>query len=145
MQATLPFDPGMKIAFISIDSSHCLRLYDLSTTDGSYPRGGFVTLDSHRFLLATTGDSSIASRKLGTPKILKVTVWQEPAVFAELDEIASSILGLTKINYKSLTPVQREPVTLSFSADVAKLAGAFAVSACDGAPNDSLERKLWFL
>ena len=145
VKEAIKFDPDMKLAFVSIDSSHCMRLFDLSTNDGSYARGGFVPIDVHRFLLATTGDSAIASRKLGTPKILKVTFWQEPAPFLSAEDIANQILGLTKINYKSLTPIQREPVTLTFSADVARLAGAFEVSDWDGAPTAELERKLWFL
>ena len=63
---------------------------------------------------------------LGKPAILKVSVTQSPEPFVSLSRIASQILALTRLNYKTVTPTVGEPVTLSFSNLVANFMAVFS-------------------
>lgn len=115
-----------RVAFITIDKSHPMRLYDLLTQDGSFPRGHYAQLSESEFLLSTTGYTELARKRLGTPAILKVSITQSPEPFVSLPSIAAQILALTRLNYKTVTPVVGEPVTLSFSNLVANFMAVFS-------------------
>jgi hypothetical protein len=115
-----------KVAFITIDKSHPMRLYDLHTQDGSFPRAHYAQLSDSEFLLSTTGYTELARKRLGTPAILKVSISQSPEPFVSLPSIAAQILALTRLNYKTVTPVVGEPVTLSFSNLVANFMAVFS-------------------
>ena len=115
-----------RIAYITLDKSHPMRLYDISIDDRSYPRGHYALLSENMLLLSTTGYTDLAKRRLGTPQILNVTSRQYPERFISIEDIAQNILALTKLNYKTLTPTVGEPVTLLFSNLVAKFMAAFS-------------------
>jgi len=115
-----------KVAFITIDKSHPMRLYDLHTQDGSFPRAHYAQLSDSEFLLSTTGYTELARKRLGTPAILRVSITQSPEPFVSLPSIAAQILALTRINHKTVTPVVGEPVTLSFSNLVANFMAVFS-------------------
>jgi len=115
-----------RVAFITIDKSHPMRLYDLLTPDGSFPRANYAEISETEFLLSTTGHTELARKRLGTPAILKVSVTQSPEPFVPLSRIAAQILALTRLNYKTVTPTVGEPVTLSFSNLVANFMAVFS-------------------
>lgn len=115
-----------KVAFISIDDSHPFRLYDRRTEDGSFPRGYYAYLGNNEALLSTTGFTPIAKRRMGTPKLLHVRLYQRPDEFTNMDEVAYQILCLTKLDWATATPLVREPVTLQFSQEVAYLSAAIS-------------------
>lgn len=137
-----------RVAFITIDKSHPMRLYDLMTPDGSFPRAHYVQLSESEFLLSTTGHTELAKKRLGTPAILKVSTTQVPETFVSLPRIAMQILALTRLNYKTVTPVVGEPVTLSFSNLVANFMAVFSEHQWKEAQEhkgSKVTRRPWFL
>ena len=137
-----------RVAFITVDKSHPMRLYDLNMEDGSYPRGHYAELSDSELLLSTTGFTDLARKRMGTPQVLKVSVKYHPAPFVELEEIAKQILALTKLNYKTLSPTVGEPVTLLFANLVAKFTAVFSETQWKNAAvvgNGAANRVPWFL
>lgn len=137
-----------RVALITIDKSHAMRLYDTNITDCSYPRTHFALLNENRILLSTTGFTDLAKKRLGTPQILNITARQYPNDFIEIDKIAKHILALTRLNYKTLTPVVGEPVTLLFANLAAKFMAAFSETQFSNARNISsnkINSVPWFL
>ena len=55
-----------RIAFITVDKSHPMRLYDLNMEDGSFPRGHYAELSDSELLLSTTGYTDLARKRMGT-------------------------------------------------------------------------------
>jgi hypothetical protein len=115
-----------RIAFVTIDKSHPMRLYDTNTEDGSFPRGHYAQLSDTELLLSTTGFTDLARKRMGTPQVLKISVQYHPAPFVELADIAKQVFALTKLNYKTLSPTVGEPVTLLFANLVAKFTAVFS-------------------
>jgi len=114
------------VGFVSIDDSHPYRLYDISVADGSFPRGYYVYLAENRILMSTTGYTPIAARRMGTPKLLHITLREYPSKFISMDDIALQVLSLTKLDWATATPLVREPVTLQFSREIAYLTAAIS-------------------
>lgn len=74
-------DPEIRIAFVTIDTSGPLRLYDFNTPDGSYPRGSYARLNQNELLLSTTGYTPLSKKRpMGTPVLPKLTLWQWPGI-----------------------------------------------------------------
>lgn len=137
-----------RTAFITVDKSHPMRLYDIQIRDGSFPRGHYAQLSDTELLLSTTGHTELARKRLGTPEVLKVSVEQSPEPFVSTDSIASQILALTRLNYKTLTPIVGEPVTLLFASLVASFTAVFSEHQWKEAkakPSSKLDTVPWFL
>ncbi|RLI80297.1 hypothetical protein DRP04_08330 [Archaeoglobales archaeon] len=137
------------VCFVSIDDSHPFRLFDMSTPDGSFPRGSYVFLSENEILLSTTGYAEIGSKRMGTPKLLRIRAIQHPEAFITLDEIAEQVLALTKLNWATATPIVREPVTLLFSREIAYLTAAVSEQEWESLNksevNVVLNKKPWFI
>ena len=139
---------GFRVAYITIDKSHPARLYDIQTPDGSFPRAHYAQISDREVLLSTTGHTDLAKKRLGTPAILKITVDQHPEPFVTVDDVTNQVLALTRLNYKTLTPVVGDPVTLLFSNLVAKFTAVFSENQWKGAQNTSsnkINTVMWFL
>jgi len=137
------------VGFVSIDDSHPFRLYDITTNDGSFPRGYYVYLDRNEILMSTTGYTPIATRRMGTPKLLHIRLEEYPSSFTNIDDIALQILSLTKLNWATATPLVREPVTLQFSREIAYLTAVISEqewqSITGPEVNVILNRRPWFI
>ena len=137
------------VAFVSIDDSHPMRIYDLKVDDGSFPRGKYVYLSQKTILLSTTGYTEIARKRMGTPKLLRISVDQFPDEFLTLDDIAEQVFALTKLDWATATPIVREPVTLQFSRQVTYLTAAISEqewrSIVRPEVNIILNRRPWFI
>jgi hypothetical protein len=139
---------GYRVAYVTIDESHPIRLYDTSVGDGSFPRGHYAQVSDSEVLLSTTGYTDLAKKRLGTPHILKISLEQHPKPFVSIDEIANQVLALTRLNYKTLTPVVRDPVTLRFSNLVAKFMANFSETQWKNAQkvtSNKINTVPWFL
>lgn len=138
-----------RVAFISIDDSHPYRLYDLESSDGAFPLGGYIYLNEEEILLSTTGISEQATRRMGTPKILHIMIKQYPEAFLSLDDVASQVLSLTRLDWATATPMVREPVTMQFSREIAYLTGAISegewVGLTEPRVNETLSKRTWFI
>jgi argonaute-like protein implicated in RNA metabolism and viral defense len=137
------------VAFVTIDESHPFRLYDMMTDDGSFPRGFYAYLGDNSILLSTTGKSEVAGRRMGTPKLLHVSLTQPLSRFITIEDVASQVLGLTKLDWATSMAFIREPVTVYFANQVAFLTGALSYSQWKSlnAPtiNTILSSRPWFL
>ena len=139
-------NPNIKIAFVTIDDSHPLRLYDTRTIDGSYPRGSYAKLNDTELLLSTTGFTPLSKKRMGTPVFPKLTVWQWPEDFVTIEQIAQHVLSLTRLNYKALTPIVGEPVTMKYAGLAAKFMASFSETQWKNCiQNSTLKRVPWFL
>lgn len=140
---------NFKVAFVSIDDSHPYRLYDFDRADAAFPMGGYVYLNDDEILLSTTGASEQAARRMGTPRILHIRVNQHPERFLSLDDVASQVLSLTKLDWATATPMVREPVTMQFSQEIAYLTGAISegewVGLTEPRVNEILSKRTWFI
>jgi len=142
--------PEVRIAYVSIDDSHALRFYDATTPDGSFPRGAYVYLTDKEILLSTTGYHELGRyRQVGTPLLSKIFVHQHPDEFLTLDQVAHQVLALTRLNWGSVAPFAREPVSLLFARRIAYLIGIIQESAWQGlieaAANPQLRNRPWFI
>jgi argonaute-like protein implicated in RNA metabolism and viral defense len=138
------------VGFISIDDSHPFRVYDTNVADGSFPRGHYAYLGENAILMSTTGFTTIAAKRMGTPKLLHVVSrMQHPSKFIEMEDLALQILSLTKLDWATATPLVREPVTLLFSREIAYLTAVVSEqewkSIIRPEVNAILSRRPWFI
>ena len=137
------------ISFISINDHHPFRLYDKTTSDGSFRRGYYVYLNRSQVLLSTTGETSLAGRRMGTPRLLHITFSSNVQDFFNIDEIAEQVFSLTRLDWATATPLVREPVTLQFSREIADLTSAVTEqewsSILDPSINTILNSRPWFI
>ena len=139
------FGENSKVAFVTIDESHNYRCFDSNSQDGSLPRGYFIYLNNREILLSTTGVSNLKGAfRQGTPKILHIIIDQYPRKFLNLGDIAYQVLALTKLNWASVAPTQREPVTLKYANRLAYIAANIGLSQWNGI-SDKLFNKPWFI
>jgi hypothetical protein len=97
-------------------------------------------------LLSTTGFTLLSKKRMGTPVFPKLTLWQWPDEFTSLEQIAQHVLSLTRLNYKALTPVVGEPVTMKYAALAATFMASFSEEQWKKCiDSNSLRRVPWFL
>lgn len=137
------------ISFVSINDHHPFRLYDKTTSDGSFRRGYYVYFGHNQVLLSTTGETSLAGRRMGTPRLLHISFSSNVQDFFNIDEIAEQVFSLTKLDWATATPLVREPVTLQFSRAIADLTAAVSEqewnSILDPSINTILNSRPWFI
>jgi hypothetical protein len=139
------FGEDVKAAFVTIDESHNYRCFDSSSQDGSLPRGNFIYLNDRELLLSTTGASSLSgSYRHGTPKVLHIIAHQYPEKFLSLADVAYQVLALTKLNWASVSPAQREPATIKYANRIAKIAANIGSQHWNEI-GDQLFNKPWFI
>ena len=142
--------PGGTFAFVSINLSHNLRLYDLRPEgDGSLARGTYVVMGPRQVLLSTTGYNALR-KTLGTPTPLELTAWRYEPGDAEpretdLRSVAVQILSLTKLNWASTESLCGEPITTKYAGDIAYLTAAFLRQGREFRVHPVLERTAWFI
>ncbi len=137
------------IAFISINDSHPFRAFDLATSDGSFSRRSYVYLDKGQYLLSTTGISGVTRQGIGTPKLLHIICQEYPHRFLEPKEIIEQVFSMTRLNWASANPLIREPITVSFSKEIAYLIATMSRGMWDKirqpAILKNLEGRTWFI
>ncbi|MFW6041314.1 MAG: Piwi domain-containing protein [Thermoplasmatota archaeon] len=146
------------VNYITVDDSHPFRVYDKTTNDGSFPRGYYANFKYDSILLSTTGETEIAGRRMGTPKLLKIRaerydiggkIEKKDSTDEFFHEIAKRTLAMTRLNWSSSTPLEREPVTISFARRIAYLVGVLSEDEWKKINNASINRALrktpWFL
>jgi hypothetical protein len=139
------FREDVRVAFIIIDESHNYRCFDANSSDGSLARGNIVYLNNNEILLSTTGISNLKGAfRIGTPKILHITITQYPDKFMDLEDVAHQVIALTKLNWASVSPVQREPVTLKYANRLAYITANMEISQW-GKVSDVLFNRPWFI
>lgn len=138
--------PGAQIAFVSINMSHPLRLFDLrEDREGVIDRAAYLNVGPKRLYLATTGSNPLGSKGMGTPIPLELTVWTEPFEYRpSLQLIAQTVLALTRLNWSSTRPFAHEPISTKYAGKIAYGLGVFL-----GDPTFKLNPRLrdrpWFL
>lgn len=137
------FGENCRCAFLTIDESNNYRCFDSNSGDGSLARGHFVYFRDNEILLSTTGISNLGRAK-GTPKVLHITSNQYPEKFLSLEDVAKQVLALTKLNWASVTPLQREPVTINYANRLANIAVNMGAESWNSISN-TLYNKPWFI
>lgn len=134
------------IAFVSVNVSHPLRLFDLRADgDGAVARATYLMVGPKRLYLATTGANPFGARMMGTPVPLELTVWTYPREYRPaLQAIAQEALALTRLNWASTRPFSREPITTKFAGEIAYALGAFMDDPTFSV-NPRLRNRPWFL
>jgi len=137
------------LACISINSNHPFRVYNKSVPDGSFQRGSYVEFNESRYLLSTTGETAIAGRRMGTPKLLDIKIIHMTDDFTSKNELVKGIFYLTKLNWGTSMPMVREPITLTFSEALAYLTAVLTEDEWMGIIktqiNPILSRRPWFI
>lgn len=137
------------LACVSINSSHPFRMYDKTTSDGSFPRGAYVYLKENECLLSTTGETSIARLRMGTPKLLHIRLQHNTGAFSNIDDVVKQVFCLTKLNWATSMPMIREPVTLVFSNAIAYLSAVISEQEWKGITTSEvspiLNSRPWFI
>ncbi|MHA1919937.1 MAG: Piwi domain-containing protein [Promethearchaeota archaeon] len=140
--------PNFNVCFISIDDSHIFRIYNKSTNDGSFPRGNYVYLNENETLLSTTGFSTLTKYRMGTPKLLHIRA-NTNNNFISLDNITKQVFYLTRLNWATVSSINREPVTLHYSKELAYLTAALSElewkHITSSSINQLLNKKVWFI
>jgi len=137
--------PNVQIAFVTVDSSHPMRLYGLGITDGSFPRCHFVHLSETEVLLSATGYTDLSNKRIGTPVFLKLTFHQHPEPFVSGKDVAQQVIALTRLNYKAITPLVGQPVTMEYAALAARFMAAFSEQQWASVTNNRIRTVPWFL
>lgn len=141
-------DENYHLTFVSIDDSHIYRLYDLSTQDGSLPRGQYISLSERNILLSTTGQTTLSKLRLGTPKILKILYETDNDKITD-KHIVNEVFSLTRLNWASISPLIRKPMSLDYANKLAYLTAAISKQEWDDLTdskiNNLLSKKPWFI
>jgi len=129
-----------EINFVSINSTHPLKIFDLENPNLKFGRGGIIYTGSNEFLLSISENSAIN-------KILKVTVWsidKKEISKERINAIALRIIIMSKINWKSVVRETNEPVTTKFSGEIAKMTNFFGLTEWKDV-NNQLSNLPWFI
>lgn len=133
--------PEASIIFVSITDDHPVRFFDPSRPQWSCPRGTvFQAGASYSYVQTIEAD-----KWSGLPRPLRIQVFRDFSSTSE-DPIAVSerILGLTRLNWRSVKDYSSLPVTILYSSLVARLTNYFSLT--DWKEIDHhLKRTPWFL
>jgi argonaute-like protein implicated in RNA metabolism and viral defense len=119
--------PEASVIFVSINSHHVVRMYDLSeANDGRVTRSTYLV-------------------KMGTPIPLELTLWADPPeALPAVNQIGQQVLSLTRLNWASTRSFCHEPITTKYAGDIAKLMTAFMEDP-EFSVNTRLRGVPWFL
>ncbi len=130
-----PFNPVEVLAaqkvepvptMIHLEAQNPYRCFD-DTTNNVAPSRGLLLEDTEnvgRAIFLTTGnvhDVRIVQHRLGTPKPWELNIANNPNQL-QMKDIATQMLALTKLDWNSLSPEVRNPVTLKYSRVAAQMA-----------------------
>lgn len=106
---------------IKVDMVHIVENPDERTFSYDDPRRGmFIHLEENRGILYTTGYTESAGMYpgIGTPKPLGLIKYYGER---EIEELALQVFALTKMNWNTVRPMLREPVTIEYARKVVDL------------------------
>jgi hypothetical protein len=137
--------PGCQVFFVYINTDLPIRLFDLTTQDGSLERGSYVITEKNQFCMSTTGANIFGQKGMGTPKILVVSVQKlEDSQAINLRTVAQHILSLTRLNWASTRNFCHEPITTKYASDIAYFMNVF-MNDTNFSISERIRNKPWFL
>ena len=133
--------PDASIIFVSITDQHPVRFFDPTRPQWSCERGTIFQPGSSTSYVQTIE----ADRWSGLPRPLRIQVYRDFSSTSEDPEAVSErILGLTRLNWRSVKDYSSLPVTILYSSLVARLTNYFSLT--DWKEIDHhLKRTPWFL
>jgi hypothetical protein len=133
--------PNASINFVSIADEHPIRFFDPKNQQMSCPRGTILQLGPRNAYVQTIE----ADRWSGLPKPLRIEIHQDFSTIPETPKaVCERILGLTRLNWRSVRDYSSLPVTILYSSLVARLTNYFSLT--DWREIDhNLKRTPWFL
>jgi hypothetical protein len=138
--------PEGRYTFVSINTTHQVRLYDQRPeTDGSMPRGTYLITTGNQCCLSTTGFNPYR-KNLGTPLALELNVTpHDEHTAVDHRTIATQVLNLTKLNWASTDGLCAEQITTKYAGDIAYLTAAFLRLAPTFKLHQLLKQAPWFI
>lgn len=135
--------PKADIIFVSINQDHPIRFFDPRSDNMCCPRGTILNLDDETAYIQTLDDDSWPMG--GLPRPLRIHVFRDYCTIHEDSRTVSKrILGLTRLNWRSIREYSSLPVTILYSSLVARLTNYFSLSESKLIENE-LKRTPWFL
>jgi hypothetical protein len=133
--------PDASVLFVSITTSHPIRFFSQENAQFSAPRGSFFALTDKIGYLQTVE----ADRWSGHPKPLRLMVNAEHCLFPEdCRSVAKRILGLTRLNWRSVRDYSSLPVTILYSSLSARFTNYFSLTEWKNL-NHQIKRIPWFI
>jgi Piwi domain len=140
-EGILSLAPNASINFVSIADEHPIRFFDPNNQQMSCPRGTILQL-GHRNAYVQTIE---ADRWSGLPRPLRIEIHRDFSTIPEDPKaVCERVLGLTRLNWRSVRDYSSLPVTILYSSLVAWLTNYFSLT--DWKEIDhNLKRTPWFL
>lgn len=144
------YESQVRYGMIHISDDIPVRFYDISDPNRTPPRGLVTKTDDSTVFLCTTGRSEIRGARMGTPVNLRVYMKaKSPDSELNIYDIAKHVLALTKLNYGALSAVQRNPVSIAYSNELAYMTAALEHEEWEKLIKNPIAEKLkqvlWFL
>lgn len=136
------------VHFLHINDNNPVRLFGSETEqEAQVSRGTYIRVSNDKqFFLATTGKSDLQSGYRGTPIVARCTPYYygvgpnpDSTVYAQ------HVLSLTRLNWASTRAFSAEPITLLYSAKVARYMNIFVQNYGSFSLHPDLIRTPWFL
>ena len=126
--------PNASIIFVSITDEHPVRFYDAA-------RGTALLLGENTAYVQTIE----TDKSSGIPRPLRIHVYRDfCSLPVDCYSVCERILGLTRLNWRSIKDYSSLPVTILYSSRVARLTTYFSLSEWKEIDH-SLKRTPWFL
>lgn len=133
--------PNASIIFVSISDEHPIRFFDRNNDQYSCARGTVLQLSNDTAYVQTIG----ADKWSGLPRPLRIQLYRDFCGTTEnVLNVSERILGLTRLNWRSVRNYSSLPVTILYSSLVARLTNYFGLSDWKEIDHD-LKRTPWFL
>jgi len=133
--------PQASILFVSVSDDHPVRFFDSADPQMACPRGTIISPGKDTAYLQTID----ADSRSGLPRPLRLHVYRE---FSDVKEnpraVCERVLGLTRLNWRSVRDYSSLPVTVLYSSLVAKFTGYFGLTEWKEIDHN-LKRTPWFL
>ncbi len=140
--------PNANVHFLHINDNNPVRLFGSETEqEAQVARGTYIRVSNDRqFFLATTGKSDLQSGYRGTPIVARcIPYYYGAGPNPDSTVYAQHVLSLTRLNWASTRAFSAEPITLLYSAKVARHMNIFVQNYGSFSLHPDLIRTPWFL
>lgn len=135
--------PRASIIFVSVSQAHPVRFFNPTNEQVSCPRGTILKLDEETAYVQTVKADKWPGA--GHPRPLRVHVYRDYCTLQEdCFTVSKRILGLTRLNWRSIREYSSLPVTILYASLVARLTNYFSFLEWKQIDHD-LKRTPWFL
>jgi len=140
---------GIKISFaITRIIKNCIYRVVCNTKDGYTHAGSYIKFGNNLSLLVTSGKYN-KKIPMGLPRPMLVSIRRtnvnlDPSIE---DNIIYSVFGLSRLNWRSVLPIAREPVTIKYAREISYILGSIEKIGIlqHITSHENFKRKMWFI